>query len=110
MEPDEPTREQILKAGQAELRVHRKGMFQRIVFIVKRIHEPYGDYPMLSTDRVVDLKEAVRLAEELQIPVEIPHGKIYPRGKGGKDFVHLLNEMSHERKQTSGEWKEEELK
>lgn len=90
MEPDEPTREQILKQGSAELRVHRKGMFQRIVFTVKKVHEPYGVYPILSTDRMVDLKEAVRLAEELQIPIELPHGKIYPRGKSGKDFINLL--------------------
>jgi hypothetical protein len=110
MEADEPTLEQILKAGQAELRVHRKGMFQRILFTIKKIHEPYGVYPMLSTDRMVDLKEAVRIAEELQIPVEVPHSKVYPRGKAGSDFVHLLKEKSHGRKQTDAEWKEDELK
>jgi len=110
MEPDEPTLEQILKQGSAELRVHRKGMFQRILFTVKKVHEPYGVYPMLSTDRIIDLREAVRLAEELQIPVEIPHSKIYPRGKAGNDFVHLLKEKAHERKQTDTEWKENELR
>ena len=110
MEEGEPTLEQILKQGSAELRIHRKGMFQRILFTIKKVHEPYGDYPMLFTDRIVDLKEAVRIAEELQVPVEIPHSKIYPRGKAGSDFVHLLKEKAHGRKQTNAEWKEDELR
>jgi len=91
MERGEPTREEILKTGKAELRVHRKGMFQRIIFTVKIINEPYGKYPVLFTDRVIDLSEAVRLAEELQIPVETPNGRIFPRGKSGKDFVGLFD-------------------
>jgi len=91
MEKGEPSRDQILKAGKAELRVHRKGMFQRIIFTVKIITEPYGKYPVLFTDRVIDLSEAVRLAEELQIPIEIPTGKVFPKGKSGKDFVGLVD-------------------
>ncbi|VVB73159.1 Uncharacterised protein [uncultured archaeon] len=110
MEPDEPTLEQILENGSAELRIHRKGMFQRVLFTVKKVHEPYGTYPMLFTDRVIDLKEAVRIAEELRIPVEIPHAKVYPRGKAGNDFVHLLKEEKHHAKKQTGGWREEELR
>ena len=95
MEEGEPNREEIIDKGSAELRVHRKGMFQRIIFTLKRIKEPYGEYPMLSTDRIIDLKEQVRLAEELQIPVETPHAKVYPRGKSGNDFVPLLKQKEH---------------
>jgi hypothetical protein len=93
MERGEPTLEEILKNGKGEFRVHRKGMFQRIVFTVKIIKEPYGEYPVLFTDRVIDINEGVRLAEELQIPIEIPNGKVFPKGKSGKDFVALMEKI-----------------
>ena len=93
MEKGEPTRDQLLKMKKAEIRVRRNGMFQRIVFTIKTVEEPYGKYPVLFTDRIIDLSEAVRLAEELQIPVEIPSGTTFPKGKTGKDFVFLMEKM-----------------
>jgi len=93
MERGESTREEVLKSKKAEYRVHRKGMYQRIVFTVKIITEPYGAYPVLFSDRIIDISEAARLAEELQIPVEIPTGKTYPKGKTGKDFVELMSRL-----------------
>jgi len=93
MEKGELSLEEVLKAGKGEYRVHRKGMFQRIIFTVKIIKEPYGEYPVLFTDRVIDIKEAVRLSEELQIPVFTPNGNAFPKGKSGKDFVNLMEKM-----------------
>lgn len=93
MEKGEPTLDEVLKNGKGEYRVHRKGMFQRIIFTVKLIKEPYGEYPVLFTDRIIDLKEAVRLSEELQIPVFTPNGNVFPKGKSGKDFVLLAEKM-----------------
>jgi len=93
MERGELTREQVLKAKKAEYRVFRKGMYQRIIFTVKIIKEPYGEYPVLFSDRIIDIKDAARLSEELQIPLDIPNGKIYPKGKSGKDFVELMAKL-----------------
>ncbi|MCS7109385.1 MAG: hypothetical protein NZ903_01145 [Candidatus Micrarchaeota archaeon] len=90
MEKGEPGLEEVLRKGKGEYRVHRKGMYQRIIFTVKIIKEPYGEYPVLFTDRVIDIKEAVRLSEELNIPIFTPGGNIFPKGKKGEDFVHLM--------------------
>lgn len=93
MEKGEPSLEEVLRNGKGEYRVHRKGMFQRIIFTVKIIKEPYGEYPVLFTDRIIDMKEAIRLAEELQIPVFTPNGNAFPKGKSGKDFTELMGKV-----------------
>lgn len=79
----------ILKAGKIEIRVLRSGMWQRIVFEVKRINTPMGEYPLLSTDRQIDFREIVRVAQETGLPVQTPSGTSFPKGKGAKDFVGL---------------------
>lgn len=94
MEKGEATLEEVLRNGKAEYRVHRKGMFQRIIFTVKIIKEPYGEYPVLFTDRIIDINEAVRLAEELKIPIFTPNGNVFPKGKSGKDFVQLMEKVT----------------
>ncbi|MEM3408122.1 MAG: hypothetical protein QXF07_00790 [Candidatus Micrarchaeia archaeon] len=93
MEKGEPTLDEVLRNGKGEYRVHRKGMFQRIIFTVKIIKEPYGEYPVLFTDRIIDMKEAVRLAEELQIAVFTPNGNVFPKGKSGKDLTELMSKI-----------------
>jgi 4-diphosphocytidyl-2-C-methyl-D-erythritol kinase len=86
-----PSREEIIKEGKAELRVQRKGsMFQRVVFTVKKVTTPYGVYPMLFTDRFIDLAELVRLAEQMKLPVQSPSGTAFPKRTTGKDFVGLI--------------------
>jgi len=81
--------EQILKAGKTEIRVLRSGMYQRIVFEIKRIKTPMGEYPLLSTDRQIDFKEIARVSEETGLPVQTPSGTAFPKGKSAKDFVGL---------------------
>ncbi len=88
-----PSREQIVKDGKAELRVLRKGsMYQRIVFTVKKITTPYGTYPIIVTDRIIDLKDMVRLCEEIKLPIQSPTGTAFPKGTTGKDFVNLIEQ------------------
>ncbi len=83
------TREEILKLGKAELKVTRSGMMQREEFIVKRIDSAFGKYAVLEVDKFIDLKELLRIAEEHQLPVFAKNGKVFPKGKGTRDFVGL---------------------
>jgi hypothetical protein len=82
-------REELLKAGKGEIRVFRSGMYQREDFSVKRIDSPFGKYVVLEVDKIIDVKELVRVAEEYQLPVCAKNGKVFPRGKSVKDFVGL---------------------
>lgn len=80
---------QILKEGRIEIPVMRSGMLQRIVFEVKRMKTPIGEYPLLSTDRQIDFKEIARVAQETGLPVQTPAGTAFPKGKSAKDFIGL---------------------
>lgn len=79
----------ILKEGKIEMRVLRSGMWQKITFTIKRIKTPDGEYPLLFTDKIIDLKEIVRVAEETNLPVQTPTGTAFPKGKSAKDFIGL---------------------
>lgn len=81
--------ERILKEGSVEIQVMRSGMLQRIVFEVKRVRTPMGEYPLLSTDRQIDFKEIARVAQETGLPVQTPAGTAFPKGKSAKDFIGL---------------------
>ena len=85
-------RDQILKDGKVEIRVMRQGVFQRIEFVIKLIDGPFGKYPVLATGRQIDMKELVKLAEKIDLPIQGTIGTAYPKGKSGKDFVDLLYE------------------
>ena len=80
----------LIKKEKVELKVKRSGMIQRILFEIKKVDEPYGSYPVLHTDRAIDLSELARLADEINLPVRAPNGIVFPRGKTGKDFVGLI--------------------
>ncbi|MEM3400318.1 MAG: hypothetical protein QXP42_05800 [Candidatus Micrarchaeia archaeon] len=82
-------RAEILKNGKVKIRVKRSGMYQQIEFVVERINSPMGIYPVLKTDKFIDLSEGVRIAEELMLPVKTKNGVFFPRGKGAGDFVGL---------------------
>lgn len=85
-------RDQILKDGHVEIRVQRQGVFQRIEFKIEIVDSPYGKYPVLTTERQIDMKELVKLAEKIDLPIKGTIGTAYPKGKSGKDFVDLLYE------------------
>lgn len=90
MAEEKVDREKILKDGKAEIRVFRSGMWQRIIFEVKNITTPSGTYPLLSTERMIDFKELVRVAQETNLPVQAPNGTAFPKGTSPKDFVDLV--------------------
>jgi len=82
-------RESILKDGTVNIRVKRAGMLQIQTFIVKREKTPMGDVPYLTIDKFVDIPELMRVANEVQLPLNAKNGKIFPDGKSAKDFAGL---------------------
>lgn len=80
----------IVKAGRVRLRVQRAGMLQFKVFTIKKM--PFGKddyYVELFLDRVIDMSELQRVANETGLPVEAENGRAFPDGKGAKDFLNL---------------------
>ena len=83
------TARNALAQGSIKVRVKRSGMLQQMTFTVKKV--PLGkDYFIeLFLDRVIDISELQRLANEIGLPVETQNGKAFPVGRGAKDFLNL---------------------
>lgn len=82
-------RERILQIGKVTLHAVVAGMKQRHDFTVEREDTPFGKVPFLVSRRNLPLNELLRLAEENQLPIKCAGQKIYPKGKGTKDFAGL---------------------
>ncbi len=76
----------ILKRGTVKVRVIRSGMYQQITFSVKKIKSGNIEYVELFTDRVIDISELKRVAEELKLPVAAQNAIAFPEGKSAEDY------------------------
>ncbi len=81
--------ESILKEGELKLKVKRAGMLQFITFHIKKIPTGNFEYPELYSERVIDISELIRIANEVGLPVEAHGVRAFPDGKGAKDFINL---------------------
>ncbi len=79
----------ILQEGSARIKVKRSGMLQFQVFKVKRVKLGNEEFAELFLDRVIDVSELVRLANEVGLPVEAENGRAFPNGTAAKDFAGL---------------------
>lgn len=79
----------IIKIGEIKLRVKRSGMLQYLTFKVKRIDIGNEKFVELHVDRLVDMSEVSRLADEIGLPVESQNCRAFPKGKGAKDFINI---------------------
>ncbi len=79
----------ILSDGSIKLRLRRAGMFQFQTFVVKRIKLGNGHFVELFLDRVIDMSELTRLANEIGLPIESQNGRAFPAGRSAKDFEGL---------------------
>ncbi len=79
----------ILSEGRARIRVKRAGMFQYMVFRVKRIRIGADEFVELYSERMLDASELARVANETGLPVEAEGHKAFPEGTGAKDFIGL---------------------
>ncbi|VVC72001.1 Uncharacterised protein [uncultured archaeon] len=90
MQDKKPSIPEILSAGKVEINVKRAGVHQFQVFEVRKGMSPEGPYPYLYLDKFIDLSELLRIAEEYGLPATAKNGSAFPKGKGSKDFAHLL--------------------
>jgi hypothetical protein len=79
----------IISAGSYRIRVRRVGMLQYQVFRIRRVRLGNGHFVELFLDKVLDMSELVRVAEETGLPVEAQNGKAFPKGTSAKDFMDL---------------------
>ena len=77
----------IVKEGSIRIKVKRAGMLQFQIFNIKRIRAGKDEFVELYLDRVIDMSELKRIANELGLPVETQNGRFFPEGKGAKDFI-----------------------
>jgi hypothetical protein len=84
------TARKIIADGSIRMKVVRSGMHQFMVFKIKKISAGKDDYFIeLFLDRVLDMTELHRVANETGLPVEAENGRAFPEGKGAKDFLDL---------------------
>lgn len=80
----------IIGDGSVRLRVRRSGMLQFQVFKIKKIPAGKDDYFVeLFLDKVIDMSELQRVANDTGLPVEAENGRAFPEGKGARDFLDL---------------------
>ncbi|MEM3839449.1 MAG: hypothetical protein QXF01_02640 [Candidatus Micrarchaeaceae archaeon] len=80
---------EIIKSGQAKIRVLRSGMFQQMTFKIRRVSHGNIKYVQLYTDRMIDLSELSRISNEIGLPVEAQNGSAFPKGTSASDFQNL---------------------
>jgi len=85
----EENSQRILSHGGIKLRVKRSGMLQVMHFKIKRVPIGKEYYIELFLNRVLDMTELQRVANETGLPVEAENGRAFPEGKGAKDFMNL---------------------
>ncbi len=83
------TRAALIKKGSAEFDVTRAGNRQKVEFKIEYESTPVGKVPYLATDRIIDLSELLRVAQENDLPVKAPSGKFFPPGKKAIDYVKI---------------------
>lgn len=79
----------FIRNGSIKLKVRRSGMYQQITFKIKRIPMGKEYYVELFFDRVLEMPELQRIANETALPVEAENGRAFPTGKGASDFLNL---------------------
>lgn len=82
-------RAEVLAKGEVVVQVKRNSIMQKLTFRLVRKKTNDGEVPYLVLDKFLDVSELVRVAEEYQLPVESPVGKIYPKGKKEIDFLGI---------------------
>jgi len=80
---------QILRQGYARIKVKRAGILQFQVFKVKRVELGENTFVELFLDRLLGMSEMLRVANETGLPVESENRRVFPEGKGAKDFAGL---------------------
>ncbi len=78
--------QEVLKRGEIKLRVYRSGMYQWITFRAKVVTLGNITYNELHTERMIELTELTKIANEVGLPIEAPNGRAFPTGTSSQDF------------------------
>ncbi len=89
-------KEQILKQGYVDVKVHVQGLRQSHRLQVVREKTPQGILPYLEAKHYIPTQELVRLAEMLQLPVKHKDTVVFPKGKMPKHFLEKDMEVKVE--------------
>ncbi len=82
------TTEEIIKKGGIKIEVKRTGMLQILEFKTKKISIGKNQFIELFCDRIIDINELLRIANELDLPIETKNGRAFPKNKSIKDFIN----------------------
>ena len=77
----------ILKKGKVDAHIKIAGILQKHTLKVEKEKTAFGTIRVLKLDARVPVSEAIRLAEEFQLPIRCPAGLVFPRGKKPADFT-----------------------
>ncbi len=78
---------EIIKKGAVKIRVKRAGMLQTLEFKVKKINVGKNYFIELFCDRIIDMSELLRIADEVDLPIETLNGRAFPKNKTITDFI-----------------------
>jgi hypothetical protein len=81
------TARKIVAEGSIRVKVKRAGMLQFQTLVIRRVPLGNGNFVELFLDKVMDLKEVMKLSESTGLPVETENGRVFPEGTGAKDFM-----------------------
>ncbi len=77
----------IMKKKEVRVRVKNGGMYQFILFRPVLVEFGKAKSLELLSERNIEIREAERVANELGVPVHTKNCKVFPKGKGMKDFL-----------------------
>lgn len=80
---------ELVKKGSAKAHVKIAGILQLHEFTVGKEKTAFGEIPVLNPEKKVTLPltEALKVANELDLPVRSSAGLVFPTGKFAKDFI-----------------------
>lgn len=79
----------LVSKGWAEAHIRVAGILQIHKFLVSKEKTAFGTIPVLAPERkvILPLTEALKVANELDLPVRCAAGLVFPSGKFAKDFA-----------------------
>ncbi len=83
------TAKEALLNGSVKMRVIRSGMYQQMTFVIKKVRLGNVEYKELFIDRLIDMSEINRIANEIGLPVEAQNGRAFPKGTSSQNFQDI---------------------
>lgn len=75
-----------IRFGTVKVRVLRSGIYQQITFAVRKEKLGEMEFYELFTERIIDVSELLKVAEDIGLPVHAPNANVFPKGTSASDF------------------------